>query len=81
MAPLTGVSEDAQKGLDRLMESPRGLRKPGRIELAKATVGDFESWLHSADEIKGEICVPHKPPPPPATHHPRTPHQGNLLTS
>ena len=78
---LNGRSEDAQKGLDRLMESPRGLRKPGRIELAKATVGDFECWLHSADEIKGEICVPHQPPSPPAPHHPRTPQQGNVLTS
>src|SRR5262245_48039404 len=71
---LNGRSEDAQKGINHLIESSKGPRKPTRIELAKATVGDFESWLRSADEIiDGEICPPPKPSSPPARHATSTP--------
>jgi serine/threonine protein kinase len=70
---LNGRSEDAQKALNRMIESSKGPRKPARIELAKATIGDFESWLRSADEIiDGEICPPPKPSSPPARHQTST---------
>jgi len=36
---------------------------PRRIELAKASVGDIESWLKDADAIKGDVCPFSKPPP------------------
>jgi serine/threonine protein kinase len=69
---LNGRSEDAQKALDRWLESQKGLRNPVRIELATATVGDFESLLRSAEEIKGEICTPQKPPSSPTPQRPAT---------
>ena len=37
--------------------------KPVRIELAKATAGDFEAWLRAAGEFKGDLCAA-KPKPP-----------------
>ena len=37
--------------------------KPVRIEVAKATAGDFEAWLRVAAEIKGDLCAA-KPKPP-----------------
>jgi hypothetical protein len=57
---INGSSEDAQKSLDRYVESARlqGKDKPARIELAKATAGDFDSWLKEADDIKGGLCSP-----------------------
>ena len=59
-------SSDAQKGLDRFVESARkkGSEKPARIELAKATAGDFDSWLRDADGVKGDLCAKPKPPAP-----------------
>ena len=34
------------------------MEKPVRIELAKATASDFDSWLKEADDIKGGLCTP-----------------------
>ena len=57
---LSGRSDDAQDGLDKLVETAKkqGKVKPTRIELAKATVGDFETWLKDADTLKGGLCAP-----------------------
>jgi hypothetical protein len=57
---LSGRSDDAQDGLDKLVETAKkhGKAKPTRIELAKATVGDFETWLKDADTLKGGLCAP-----------------------
>jgi hypothetical protein len=59
---LTGRSTDAQDGLDKLVETARkrGKVKPTRIELAKASVGDFETWLKDVDAVKDGLCVPPK---------------------
>jgi hypothetical protein len=67
---LTGAADDAQEGLDRLLDTPAktGGGKPGRIVLAKASVGDFESWLRDAGSLE-IACAPkvvptiHKPKP------------------
>jgi tRNA A-37 threonylcarbamoyl transferase component Bud32 len=61
---LNGRSSDAQEGVNKFVENAnkRGKAKPGRIELAKATVGDFESWLRDADDIKGGVCTPKAKP-------------------
>jgi hypothetical protein len=57
---INGSSDDAQNGLDRYVSTARrmGKERPGRIELAKATVSDFEDWLRDADNIKDGICLP-----------------------
>ena len=57
---LSGRSDDAQDGLDKFVDTAkkRGKAKPTHIELAKATVGDFETWLKDADTHKGGLCVP-----------------------
>jgi hypothetical protein len=50
---VTGRSSDAQEGLDqfvRVANAPDS-GKATRIELAKASVGDFETWLKEADGI------------------------------
>jgi hypothetical protein len=58
--PDNGNTGDAQKGLDMLVDTAnkRGKTVPPRIELAKASTGDFESWLSGAAAIKGELCLP-----------------------
>jgi len=64
---VDGVNgNNTQGGLDRFIETAgkKGNAKPGWIELAKATVGDFETWLKDADVIKGGLCTP--PPKPKA---------------
>src|SRR5262249_152754 len=73
---INGSSDDAQKSLDRYIKSARlrGKEKPARIELAKATAGDFDSWLKEADDIKGGLCVPpperaERKPLPSKPHH------------
>ncbi|HEY7083225.1 MAG TPA: protein kinase [Hyphomicrobiaceae bacterium] len=55
---INGSSDDAQKSLDRYIKSVRsqGKDRPARIELAKASAGDFDSWLREADDIKGGLC-------------------------
>ena len=62
---VNGRGGDAQESLDRFVESAskKGAAMPRRIELAKASVGDFESWLKDADAIKGDVCPVSKPPP------------------
>ena len=57
---VTGRSDDAQDGLDKFVDTAqqRGKAKPTRIELAKATVGDFETWLKDADPVKEGLCAP-----------------------
>ena len=57
---VTGRSTDAQDGLDKFVDTAqkRGKPKPARIELAKATVGDFETWLKEADAVKDGLCIP-----------------------
>ena len=57
---INGSSDDAQKSLDRYVKTAhqKGKEKPVRIELAKATASDFDSWLREADEIKGGLCSP-----------------------
>ena len=57
---VTGRSNDAQDGLDKFVDTAqkRGKPKPARIELAKATVGDFETWLKDADAVKDGLCAP-----------------------
>jgi hypothetical protein len=65
---INGSTDDTQKGLDRFAASAerKDKSKLVRIELASATVSDFESWLRDAASIKGEICVfPNSPLPPP----------------
>ena len=57
---INGSSDEAQKSLDRYIKTARqkGKEKPVRIELAKATASDFDSWLREADDIKGGLCAP-----------------------
>ena len=57
---INGSSDEAQKSLDRYVQTARqkGKEKPVRIELAKATQSDFDSWLKEADDIKGGLCTP-----------------------
>jgi Protein kinase domain len=57
---LSGRSTDAQVGLDTFVDTAkkRGKAIPARIELAKATVGDFEAWLKDADAVKDVLCAP-----------------------
>ena len=63
---LTGRSIDAQEGANKFVVKARerGRAKPARIELAKATVSDFESWLKDADAIKDGLCFPKIVPVP-----------------
>jgi serine/threonine protein kinase len=61
---VNGNSGGTQQSLDRFVENAakKGSAKPERIELAKATVGDFESWLKDAGAIKGTLCAPQAKP-------------------
>jgi hypothetical protein len=56
---IDGRSTATQEGLDKFVDTAgkKGKAKPARIELAKASVGDFETWLKDADSISG-LCVP-----------------------
>jgi hypothetical protein len=55
---INGSSIDAQKGVDRFVETARkkGKDKPAKIELAKATASDFDAWLHDANDLKTNLC-------------------------
>jgi serine/threonine protein kinase len=57
---INGSTDDAQRSLDRYIKTARqkGKDKPERIELAKASASDFDSWLRESDEIKGGLCAP-----------------------
>ena len=54
------AAEPTQDALDEFVAkaAKKGRVKPARIELAKATAGDFEAWLRDAGQVKGEICAP-----------------------
>jgi hypothetical protein len=56
---VNGRIGETQDDLDRFVVSAhkKGRPKPARIELAKATAGDFEAWLRDADDIKGHLCA------------------------
>ena len=62
---IDGRSAETQPDLDRYVSgfaAGKKAKPPARLELAKATAGDFESWLRDADAVKGDICAP-KPKP------------------
>jgi len=63
--PINGRINETQGDLDRYISttSKRGRSRPDRIELAKASATDFETWLRDADEVTGDVCVT-KPTPP-----------------
>jgi len=62
---INGSSSDAQKGVDRFVETARkkGKDKPTEIALAKATASDFDTWLHDANNIKANLCFNPSPKP------------------
>ena len=64
---VNGRSGDTQEGLDRFVAgaNQKGKTQLARIELAKATAGDFETWLRGADDVKGDLCAPKPKPPKP----------------
>jgi serine/threonine protein kinase len=71
---IDGRGGGTQESLDRFIQSvgQKGKAKPARIELAKATASDFETWLQGAGELKGDICAPKaKPAKPEAAKTPR----------
>ena len=72
---VNGRSGETQEGLDRFVASAdqKGKSKPARIELAKATAGDFEAWLRDASEIKEDLCT--AKPKPPKQEAAKTPRQ------
>jgi serine/threonine protein kinase len=70
---VNGSSSEAQKGLDRFVDSARkkGKDRPVRIELAKATASDFDDWLREADSVKSDLCVAPRPRPAVVQKEPR----------
>jgi serine/threonine protein kinase len=60
---INGNSDETQKGLDHYLSQARhkGKEAPARIEVAKATAADFDTWLREADDLKGRICRLEKP--------------------
>ena len=72
---LNGRSDETQVGLARFVEnaSKRGKTKPQRMELAKATVGDFEAWLKDANTFNGGLCAPPAASKPQAVPRPAKP--------
>ena len=58
-------SSDTQEALDDFVagSAKKTKTKPARIELAKATGADFETWLRDAGTVAGDVCTP--PPPAP----------------
>ena len=69
---VNGKSDDTQDGLKRFVDTASGKgTSVKRIELAKATVGDFESWLKDVDAIKGSLCAPPPKPKPEPEAKPR----------
>jgi hypothetical protein len=55
---LNGLGNDAQEGVNKFVDNAnkRGRSNVVRIVLAKANVGEFESWLKDADAIKVGLC-------------------------
>ena len=65
-------SSDTQEALDDFVVAAgkKGKAKAARIELAKATAGDFETWLRDARAATGEVCSPPPAPPKPKVAKP-----------
>ncbi len=61
---ITGRADDAQGGVDRFVDnaSKSGKAKAPQIKLAKATVGDFKSWLKDVESARWEPCAPETAP-------------------
>ena len=76
---INGSSDAAQKSLDKFVKAAheKGKDKPARIELAKATASDFDTWLRDADGVKDGLCVVPKAKPlsPPRVREPSRPRQ------
>ena len=53
-------SNEAQKELDKFVEiaNRRGRSKLTGLQLVRASVGDFESWLRDAAAVKPSACLP-----------------------
>ena len=66
-------NNETQEALDDFVAGAgkKAKTKPVRIELAKATAGDFEAWLRDAGEIKGDLCAAKPKPPNEAAKTPR----------
>ena len=66
---ITGRADEAQQGVDRFIENAgkKGNAKPPGIKLAKASVGDFESWLRDVDTVRWDQCAPQIAPSTPPT--------------
>jgi hypothetical protein len=56
---VTGRADDTQDSVDRFVENAKrsGQAQAPRIKLAKASVGDFESWLSEVEKARWEPCV------------------------
>ena len=63
---------DTQEALDTFVANAgkNGGASPGRIELAKATASDFETWLRDAGTVKGDVCAPTPAPTKPKVARP-----------
>lgn len=63
---IDGRIDDAQAALNRFVDGAerKSAGKPARIELAKATVADFESWLRDAEGVGADICAARQPTGP-----------------
>jgi serine/threonine protein kinase len=70
---INGRGGETQDELDQFVASAhkQGKAKPARIELAKATAGDFEAWLRDADDVKGVTCLANPKPPKQEAARPR----------
>jgi serine/threonine protein kinase len=62
---INGSVDETQDGLNRFIANRKGKDAPARIELAKATASDFETWLRDASEIAGGVCVAKEKPAKP----------------
>ncbi|MEZ0306248.1 MAG: hypothetical protein ACAH24_29880, partial [Hyphomicrobiaceae bacterium] len=60
---VTGRAEEAQEGVDRFVENAKrsGRAQAPRIKLAKASVGDFETWLSDVEKARWEPCLREAP--------------------
>jgi len=59
---INGRVDETQEGLNRFLANRKGKDAPARIELAKATASDFDTWLREASEITGGVCVAKEKP-------------------